>query len=184
LFTFMLINKGKMILLIQILIIHFFHSPAFHPNDNLNFSWKHDRKLVWSDFKGKPDKSNPASALTYSDIHIGASVINGKISVDVQNYFDVKLSWTKNKTSVQLLAHEQLHFDITELYTRIIRRRMNEIASEQTLKDGSFNKESSKLLQQWHDYQVKYDDETNHGVNIEKQKQWENLVQNQLKEIQ
>ena len=148
------------------------------------FPWTANRKLVWSDFNGKPDKSNPASALTYSDINIGASFIDGKISVDVQNYFDDELSWTKNKTSNQLLAHEQLHFDITELYTRIIRKRMNEIASKETIQNGSFNKESSKLLQQWNDYQLKYDKETNHGVNSEKQKQWESLVQKQLKEIQ
>ena len=137
------------------------------------FSWQENRKLTWADFKGKPDKLNPATALTYSDIKIGASFMDGKVAVTVQNFFDPKLSWSKNKTSLTLLAHEQAHFDITEIYTRKIQIKLNAIASEETIKNGTLNKASTILLKEWKLFQQKYDDETNHGIIADKQKEWE-----------
>lgn len=145
------------------------------------FCWQANRKLIWADFKGKQDKLNPAVALTYSDIKIGASFINGNVSVTVNNLFDAKLSWTKNKTSTALLAHEQVHFDITEIYTRKIRIKLNAIASEETIKNGTLNKESTILLNEWKSFQKKYDDETNHGIIMVKQKEWEEKVTMLLK---
>ncbi|WP_018343101.1 DUF922 domain-containing protein [Cytophaga aurantiaca] len=159
-------------------------SSAFVSTDGTQFSWSSSRKLTWADFKGKPDKLNPAAALTYSDIKIGASYIDGKVAVQVQNFFDTKLSWSKNKTSVPLLAHEQVHFDITEIYTRKIRLKLNVIASEETIRNGTLNKESSILLKEWKSFQKKYDDETNHGILAAKQKEWQEQVAALLKTIQ
>jgi len=145
------------------------------------FCWQANRKLVWADFKGKPDKLNPATALTYSDIKIGASFINGNVSVTVNNLFESKLSWTKNKTSTALLAHEQAHFDITEIHTRKIRIKLDAIASEETIRNGTLNKESTILLNEWKSFQKRYDDETNHGIILDKQKEWEEKVRMLLK---
>jgi len=145
-------------------------------NNDTHIIWSTNRKLTWDDFNGKPDKSMQAAALTYTDIHVGASLEGGKTNVIVDNFFDTKLSWSKNKTSAALLAHEQLHFDITELYTRKIRKRLNEIVSEKTIKNGSLSKESSKLLKQWKEFQLEYDTETNHGTIPDKQKEWEQKV--------
>jgi len=149
---------------------------SFLSSEN-QFSWDKNRKLTWSDFKGKPVKNHSAAALTYTDIQINASLIDGQLKVEVKNYFDPKLSWTKNKESSSLLAHEQLHFDITELYTRIIRKRLNEIISEESIRNGTINKESSKLLTEWKEFQLKYDSETKHGILTNKQKEWEQKVQ-------
>lgn len=161
-----------------------FYSSIFISTNEDQFSWSSGRKLTWADFKGKPDKLNPASALTYTDIKIGASYTDGKVAVQVQNFFDTKLSWSKNKTSATLLAHEQLHFDITEIYTRKIRIKLNSIASEETIRNGTLNKESAKLLKEWHTFQKEYDDETKHGVIADKQKEWEAKVGALLKQIQ
>jgi hypothetical protein len=163
-------------LMIKILLTTFFYTSFFITHDDAKFSWTADRKLTWADFKGKPDKLNSAAALTYSDIKIGASFIDGKVAVTVQNFFDTKLSWSKNKTSAALLAHEQAHFDITEIYTRKIRIKLNAIASEETIKNGTLNKESTILLKEWKAFQQKYDSETNHGIIADKQKAWEEKV--------
>jgi hypothetical protein len=165
-----------MSLVIQIILSTIFYSSFFITNEDAQFPWSNDRKLTWADFKGKPDKLNSASALTYSDIKIGASFIDGKVAVTVQNYFDANLSWSKNKTSASLLAHEQVHFDITEIYTRKIRNKLNSIASEETIRNGTMNKESTILLKEWRAFQKKYDDETNHGIIADKQKEWEQKV--------
>ncbi len=171
--------------MIRIIVLFscFFYAFTFISTDDAQFSWSKDRKLTWADFKGKPDKLNPAAALTYTDIKIGASYIDGKVTVQVQNFFDTKLSWSKNKTSAPLLAHEQAHFDITEIYTRKILVKLNAIASEETIRNGTLNKESSILLKEWKSFQKKYDDETNHGIIANKQKEWEEKVAALLKEI-
>lgn len=172
-----------MFLLIQIILSLFLYSSkVVESTDDDQFAWSAERPLTWADFKGNPNKTNPAAALTYTDIQINASYVNGRIEVNVKNFFDKKLSWTKNKTSAGLLKHEQTHFDITEIYTRIIRKKLTAIASEQTLKNGSFNKESSRLLKEWNGFQQKYDKETDHGLITSKQKEWEDNVALLLKE--
>ena len=153
-----------------------FYSTILLTSTDNQFSWSKERKLTWDDFKGKPDKLMQAAALTYTDISVNGSLIDGKITMEVKNFFDSKLSWSKNKNSASLLAHEQLHFDITELYTRKIRKELNAIASEKTIKDGTINKMSSKLLKEWKEFQLKYDNETNHGTIAEKQKEWEQRI--------
>ena len=171
-----------MLIFIQILFSLLFCPTNSASTDSDQFAWSAAYKLTWDDFKGKPNKTNPAAALTFTDIHINASYSNGKIDVVVKNFFDKNLSWTKNKTSASLLKHEQTHFDITEIYTRIIRKKLSAIASEKTLQNGSFNKESSKLLKEWHEFQQKYDKETDHGLIVSKQKEWEDKVALLLKE--
>ena len=173
--------KDVMSLIVHILLSGIFYCSFFISNESEQFSWSMARKLTWTDFKGKPDKLNPATALTYSDIKIGVSFIDGNITVTVDNLFDTKLSWTKNKTSTALLAHEQAHFDITEIYTRKIRIKLNAIASEETIRNGTLNKESTILLNEWKSFQKKYDDETNHGIILNKQKEWEEKVRMLLK---
>ncbi|WP_299249273.1 DUF922 domain-containing protein [uncultured Cytophaga sp.] len=170
-----------MSVVIQIIVSLFLFSII--SSDSNSFGWTTERKLTWSDFKGKPDKSNPAAALTYTDIKMNASLNNDVISILVENLFNQNLSWSKNKNSASLLAHEQLHFDITEIYTRKIRLKMNEIASAKTIQNGTLNKESSKLLKEWKQFQNKYDEETNHGILTDKQKEWQLKVQSLLKEI-
>jgi len=170
-----------MSIVVQLILTLFLYSTIL--TDSNTFSWTKDRKLVWSDFLGKPDKSNPAAALTYTDIKMNASLNNDVINISVENVFNKNLSWSKNKNSASLLAHEQLHFDITEVYTRKIRQKMNEIATVETMQNGTINKESSKILREWKLFQNKYDEETKHGILIDKQKEWQLKVEKLLLEI-
>jgi hypothetical protein len=170
-----------MSIVIQLTLTLFLYSTI--SSDPNTFAWTKDRKLVWVDFSGKPDKSNPAAALTYTDIKINASLNNDVINISVENVFNKNLSWSKNKNSASLLAHEQLHFDITEVYTRKIRLKMNEIATVQTMQNGTLNKESSKLLKEWKQFQNQYDEETKHGILVDKQQEWQLKVEKLLMEI-
>ena len=153
---------------------------SFQADDSL-ITWTINRKLSWDDFQGKAVASNPADALTYTDIKTQArSDENGIVYVTVTNFFDKKLSWSKNKNSTALLSHEQLHFDITEYYTRVLRTKLNSIATAEAIKSGKFNKESSRILNDWQQFQQKYDKETNHGTISSKQKEWEDSVHSLL----
>ncbi len=149
--------------------------------------WEENKKLTWIDFQAKPDPGNKYYALTNSGLSYGYSSTtrNGKLTLNftVFSYFDKSESWGKTgKQTPELLAHEQLHFDITELNARRLKKIFDNFPFTANYKkeiDGLTN----TLLQASHDMQARYDAETDHSVNKEKQKEWETLIAAELTKL-
>ena len=145
--------------------------------------WSEDKKLKWSDFKARPNRLSSNAALTDSGMSIGLKCDGTTSEVTIQCFFDRSKSWTKNNESKYLLAHEQLHFDITELFVRKLRKQLAAL-------NNDCNKLSQKV-QEYYDnnykefvaYQQRYDSESNHSLNKEKQKYWEAKVTRELNEL-
>ena len=79
------------------------------------------KRLRWSDFKGKVPLGSGAAATTASGISYEFSTFykGDEMFVDytVTTYFYPTKSWYKPKICNDVtLAHEQLHFDISELF--------------------------------------------------------------------
>ncbi len=146
--------------------------------------WSVSRKVEWKDFKGKPDKSTNLLAMTQAGIGYEVACINGDLKLKIYCYFNVNKSWTKERESDELLAHEQLHFDITELYTRKLRKKLSEVADP----CGKNVKELDKIYQsnfkECAKAQDLYDKETNHSLNEQKQQEWEEKIAKELKELE
>jgi hypothetical protein len=149
--------------------------------------WNADTKLEWSDFKGKIDESNPyfANTMSYTKYAYQPIVNNGvfTLTFTIENSFDQKQSWSrKDKQTPALLAHEQLHFDISELFARKLMVAFNSFKYS-----ANYQSEVSKIFAQnvkeKRAMQEKYDTETNHSINKEKQQEWETYVKEQLKQI-
>ncbi|HXB11149.1 MAG TPA: DUF922 domain-containing protein, partial [Bacteroidia bacterium] len=88
------------------------------------------------------------------------------------------------KTSDYILKHEQLHFDICELFARKLRKMMEETDFTKVKNiipqiQSMYNKVNGEFVR----YEEKYDNETNHGENPAKQKLWSDDVANQLKDL-
>ena len=82
--------------------------------------WSAERKLKIRDFKGSTEK-RPFQAVTFSGInyYIFPKPFSKKYTLKSEAYFDCNLSYFKKSTADELiLAHEQVHFDMTELYRR------------------------------------------------------------------
>ena len=158
-------------------------------NDEVTLSWTDDYKLTWNDFKGPIKPNTGALAVTASGITFGYSVktSNGKIidfSPKVEAHFYPEKSWyIKEKGNAHILAHEQLHFDITELHVRKFRAEISKLNITQNLRN-----ELNKLHQNINDelaiMQSQYDSQTDNSINVEVQKQWEDLVAKALKEFE
>jgi len=138
--------------------------------DYLN--WK-DGELEWKDFKGKAPSNTPYAALTYSAIDLQIEGLGDKLSVHINTIFDPKQSWKKDNITDFLLKHEQLHFDITEYHSRLLREKI------QTLKFESFEsigpdiqKEFNTISQAADEMQETYDYETDHSKVKEEQLNW------------
>ncbi|TXG35634.1 DUF922 domain-containing protein [Seonamhaeicola maritimus] len=155
-------------------------------NDEPVIAWNDTYKLTWSDFKGEPDIYSSAVATTASGITFGFSIkqTNGRavsFKTNVNAHFYPKKSWYKpDRANIHVLNHEQLHFNITELFARKFRYRISKIVISKSLKEElqNLHKTINKELAMMQD---KYDDETNHSRSIEFQSKWEGYIKLELK---
>ena len=145
--------------------------------------------LSWEQFLGKPDPANPFHANTSSGISYSWSMKQTGPSIEfiyeVQSYFLPGESWVKpGKNSAHLLAHEQLHFDITELHARKLRKAMQEFdVSTPNLKPALQNLykniEASRA-----GMQKQFDAESRHSMDAEAQLRWQNSIKEEMEELE
>ena len=137
--------------------------------------------LGFEDFQGPPDAASPMLATTASGVGLGykTRVEDGHINVDVTvtPYFSKDKSWFKptGKTAA-LLAHERLHFAIRVLQAQQLADTLRRLKT-----DKQHYREAIEQLQQDNEregeaIQERYDAETRHGTDAEKQAFWAEKV--------
>lgn len=165
----------KKLLLIYFLCILKVSSQEINSRDNV-INWSKDYKLNQSDFIQKPPNSNffkKYQSETVSDIEV--NFIN---TFEIRTIFYKNLSWIrKTKDS---LNHEQLHFDITELFARKLRKEIYTLITNKVHDDTLFNTLFNEILTKLKNYQNLYDKQTAFSKNINKQKEWELRIANEL----
>lgn len=157
-------------------------------NKEDSICWEKGIKLAWKDFQGEPDTlttniGTPALAGTAASIRYRLTEREA-ISVKVSVEFLKKRSWSKDTTSLLCLMHEQLHFDIAELYARKIRKKVEELNDQEIHDIESFNKEVKDLLQERNKMNQQYDKETGHGVVDFVQERWNMKIVEELKSLE
>lgn len=154
---------------------------AFSVVPEKKFTFQEKPVLTWEDFMGTPpiNASHAASVNSGIAYSYSAKIEGKKISLDfeVRSEFYPQLSWKKdlNESSSKLLAHEQLHWNISELHAQILKRAFQDYKPSPQYKKELrtlFNKvEAARQAMQG-----RYDRETNHGLNLSKQKEWETYI--------
>ena len=151
--------------------------------DSLVYTRGH--KLTWQNFQGTPDVSSPFYAATMAGFiyHLEPSIHEGYLDLDikVKCYFLPSFSWVKkNLSNAPLLAHEQLHFDIAYIYSRILVQKI----STYLFTIDNFQEEIKTLVNQalsdLKKTQDEYDDQTNHGRIPDQQTKWKSKIESQL----
>ncbi len=149
-------------------------------NKKARFSWEAQKPLKWEDFRGIPDNhsgfaatSNTGMSHRYVVDKQGYFVKN---SSEVHANFYPNLSWYIPKLINEgTLAHEQTHFDISELHARKLRKAIAE-------KQFSRNSKSEitaiyrQIEQERREMQTRFDRETKHSVNRERELAWEAYI--------
>lgn len=169
-------------------------------NQNNSISWSKDYFLNWSDFQAE---SNPA---VFEDAHstikyhytwiVNSDNLGSKIrffveKIELTTEFYPVLSWVRQpQATLQLLKHEQGHFDLAELYRPQITKQIQSIFNEKKFPTRGQNseqqkqfaredsgliiaKEIEKLEKYLSEKQEEYDKQTNYGQIIEKQQEYE-----------
>lgn len=144
--------------------------------------WQPAPLLDYTDFMGKPQNGSEV-AMTSSGFYFNYQY-NGKEDLTLELYatFDKSKSWFKPEGKVpEVLAHEQCHFDITELYVRQLRQQ---IAACHFKKKTDFDKPLTKMYNDCNkkcsQAQRDYDQQTRHGIETEKQQEWQQKIAKEL----
>ena len=146
--------------------------------------WTPDYRLIWDDFKAKPELNSPNAALTSTAIKFSFSYGNGSLKFHINCEFDKDLSWGKVKNDY-ILAHEQGHFDIAEINARKFFKAVSAYKVEST---STISRDLNNIYQDnmkdLRDMQTRYDEETDNSRNPEKQKEWLKKIRDELKRLE
>ncbi len=165
------------------ILIFFFLAPQ---KEVEKIAWDEDRKLTWDDFQGAPDRNADFVASTNSAIHFGYrfTITNNKVDVDytVECFFNPKLSWfVPGNVSPYILGHEQIHFDISELHARILRKRLERKKFTKNVK-SEIETIYRRVDEQKIAMQKKFDAESDHSRNEKNEMRWRKYIASKLAE--
>ena len=170
----------------KIFISLLFSLLIFPQGNSEKLFWNENQKLSWQDFRGKPIASAGfvASTNTGMAFEYSYSIKNGNVNVDysVASFFNPHGSWfIPQKVNPHILRHEQAHFDISELHARMLRKNLEGKKFSKNIK-----KEIERIYQQVEQkrrqMQTKFDAESDHSRNLEKEHFWQKYIARQLKE--
>lgn len=167
----------------RVIIKPFYVKPA------IDTVYYQQRKVNWSDFNGPIRRGNQYGAAIFTSFGFDSklSVENNIITAEItpKVYTDKNMSWAKSEVKTPYaLAHEQLHFDICYLNT------LRYLQKIKTLKENSRDDLISRIQYEYlefykttHTMQAQYDDETNHSLVKQKQREWEEKIKSEIREI-
>lgn len=144
--------------------------------------WSASRPLTWADFKARPMGTDRLKAMTSANIDVQVACKDFVFSSTVTAVFLPQESWVQDagKASANLLRHEQLHFDITELHARLLRQKLSTVKLDCMHLNPAFSTLTKNYFTAWQREETRYDVESNHGLNQEKQLFWETQVKQRL----
>ena len=143
------------------------------------------QKLVWPNFKGKPDESNFAAAITESGFgyRLAMQSLNNKVTINitVYCYFDKNRSWVKKiGYNDYALLHEQHHFDITYINTCIFMQKLRAAKFTRSNYNALSGKIHDECIAALENMQNQYDGETSNGRKKEVQAYWNKKIDDML----
>ncbi|MFY9310313.1 MAG: hypothetical protein WAQ28_14800 [Bacteroidia bacterium] len=180
------IKKRMRLLLVMLSLTAFaFIIPTNTGTENEVIVWQKDRPLTWDDFKGKPAKRFAVASTNYDINKIIEQVGKDSSTVEIKAIFFCNKSWKKQDwIDETVLAHEQKHFDIVELYARKLRKM---VASKTYTSFNDLKTKSDSLYavidKAMDVYQDEYDEKTEGSMNGEQQRLWNKKIIDQIKEL-
>lgn len=153
---------------------------AQETNEEL-LNWNSSKRLTWADYKAAPDPSSDAAASTTTYLMITYNLSNENFNYKIESKFSRTRSWGLHKTPY-ILSHEQGHFDLAEVFARKLNKKMSEYVFNRKTYQKELKKIYQDILSEKEEMQNKYDKETNHSINKEKQAEWLKKIDQMLNE--
>jgi hypothetical protein len=169
--------------------------------------WSKNVRLAQRDFRSTVPPSAIDTAHSWVGLDVTWECREGEARSHARAIFDPDQSWWRSGTpsiwggideglsrsqlenrrtaaerDQDLLRHEQLHFDLTELAARKIRKQLEDL-SHACAAPGSGDRIGTAIAdieRAWTEEQSRYDKDTDHGANRVTQRRWEMRVRRQL----
>ncbi len=148
--------------------------------------WDENRLLTWDDFKGKPERRFAAASTAYDILKSVIKKDEAAAQITIKAVFFCKTSWKNSYWAEStILAHEQRHFDIVELFSRKLRKLLQETkykshADVETKADSLY----AIIDKEMDAYQDVYDEESDGSMDGDKQRVWNKKVAAELKALE
>lgn len=158
-------------------------SLPFLANDKTEMiDWSAERRLSWNDFRGRPDPVSPNAALTSSNIHVDFEFDARELKYKIRCRFNTEKSWGRVKTDY-ILAHEQGHFDITEIHARKLYKALKNYKYNPKTVSADISALHQQVMTDQHNMQSAYDQQSDHSRNPVRQAEWDLKIQEELKAL-
>ena len=178
----------RLLLNIKVIILFFLFASSFvsaQETDTIKY-WSKANKLKIADFKSNTINNPKMSASSNLSLRYF-------LSEEFDSIFYIKPAFNKYKSyfigkegkSEWLLNHEQLHFDILEVFARKFRREifLNYYNNGKYLDDDTLYSIYLTIYKGYIQMSADYDKETNHSRNKLKQEKWNIKVAKELKDL-
>jgi hypothetical protein len=145
----------KKIIIFFFLISEIAFAQSSFENDSI-LIWNENRKITWDDFKSQ----NKVHSYEQASAVMATGLIANPKNIDASKIKEVKIiatinknqSWYKIKEDY-ILNHEQMHFNITEIYARKFRKELTKIEESDDIISPNiflslFNKRGTNFNQQ------------------------------------
>ena len=172
--------------------------------------WSSERRLTRDDFKGRVPINAGNASLSWLNIDASWGCESGELVASARATFDPSRSWWRAaqgsiwpgagerasgvsrthidvrrsamQRDIQLLEHEQLHFDLAEVAARRIRKKFEESKNVCSEPGGTedFQGFIAEVDREFQEEQLRYDRETAHGINASAQDHWRRRIRQQL----
>lgn len=146
------------------------------------FAWSGQRRLRWADFAAPAPSGGDEGALTAYSIFYGVRCTGEAFNFLAVAGFLPHESWVKPEVtsdrakSERMLRHEQTHFDLTEVYTRRLRKAFSGLYEPCRRSDADLDALTQQYLAAEKAEQRRYDEETHHGLVAGVQATWDHQV--------
>ncbi len=148
-------------------------------------AWGEDVELSWDHFLAQPMGEMPFNALTSARpvIEMKTKQAGQDVSMDfsIVTHFFPNESWAQEKNGPDfLLTHEQIYFDIAELFSRKLRSEVQNYAFTSNFLD-EYQSIYNRLITEKNDYQALFNFDTKYGGEVKELKKWEKKIEKELK---
>jgi hypothetical protein len=164
---------------------------------NVNFLFGSDSIKIWSakdklersDFLSKTKLEAQNKFINFDEhgvlvasIKVAVQKRNSQIIIDVIPFMNRSKSWiSSSDTSISILNHEQIHFDITELVARKLRYQIGQLQKDKVTDVSKYANMINDYISDSLDYyQSDFDKNTLHGFLNDKQTEYDNWLRLEL----
>ncbi len=156
--------------------------PTANETDKI-IPWSATRKLAWDDFKSEPKSEGDAVASTSTSLGLSYQVRDGKLTYRITCDFSKEKSWGSLKTDY-ILAHEQAHFDITEIHARKLYQALYNYEINPSTVKGDVATIYNQIVKEKEEMQRSYDGQTDHSRKKRLQVEWLEKIDQMLLETE